>query len=321
MAKIFSGSDSEWDTLITPHLYSGAVLQSSVWARVQQARGNPCVRVVDDLGNPTLWVALPIKTGLWVWYSPKGPLAMPAADEWKAIVEILQKEKRASVLRIEPPHKFLLKQGDFIFSRRADISPTHSLLTDISVGEEKILKSFHEKTRYNIRVAAKHGVVVKRLSSEEIALHANEIFKLYHQTGGRHRIAATPSDDLRALFQVCDVWVAEHEGKILATSLHMKFGTMMTYLHGASDYEERAHMAPYALHWAVIQGAHQRGCEMYDWWGIAPTDDDITHKLSGVTRFKLGFGGTRVQSSGTFDAGIDRIRFALYTALRRIKRP
>ena len=321
MAKFFEGTDEQWDELEAPHDFSGAVLQSSAWSRVQEARGNVVARIVDADGAPSLWVLLPIALLIRVWYCPKGPCTMPVADEWKSITQLLQHRAHASVLRIEPPNKFSLQHGTLNFKRRRDISPAHSFITDIGMEQDELFKTFHEKTRYNIRVAAKHGVVARRLTREEAERRADEILALFADTGGRHGIVATPAADMRALFSACDVWIAVHSGRTVAAALLIGFGSTMTYLHGASDYASRAYMAPYALHWAAMQDAARRGFKKYDWWGISPEAAQETHRLAGVTRFKLGFGGTRVASPGTFDAGIDRVRFALYTLVRRIKRP
>ncbi len=319
MARIFEGTDAAWDGMILAYRHSGVFLQSSAWARVQVARGNVCVRIVDASGAPSLWVALSVMRGLWVWYCPKGPILLPNSDEWQSIVAVLQEKKHASLIRIEPPHASHTDLISLKFSRRRDISPAHTLITHIDKNEDDLFASFHEKTRYNIRVAAKHGVVVKKITGAELKSCEREILSLYQETGNRHGIAAAPTEDLRALFAAGDVWAAFFENKIIATSLHTGCGSMMTYVHGASDYEHRSLMAPYALHWAVMREAHARGFELYDWWGAAPVGDSA-HKLAGVTRFKVGFGGDFVSAPGTFEAGIDRVRFRLYTALRRLLR-
>jgi len=320
MVKIFNGTDEEWNQLVAAGpSYSGALLQSSLWAKVQQARGNLCVRLVDENGTPSLWVALPIMPFIWVWYCPKGPSELFKKDEWRLVVQILQSIKHAAILRIEPMRDFDATQGVFIFSRRADVSASHTLLTPILKNTDELFKSFHEKTRYNIRVAQKHGIVVKKISKTELPLYEERILDLYSMTGNRHEISETPRKDLRALFEVADVWAAFSGDTIVATSIHIGFGSVMTYLHGASDYAFRSQMAPYALHAAVLQDAADRGFELYDWWGTAPPAD-THHRLFGVTRFKLGFGGELMASPGTFDAGIDRMRFGLYTALRRLRR-
>ena len=62
----------------------------------------------------------------------------------------------------------------------------------------------------------------------------------------------------------------------------------MTYLHGGSSREHKELMAPYLLHWRIMEEAKRRGMAQYDLWGI---DGD---RWPGVTRFKKGFGGSGV---------------------------
>lgn len=320
MTQIFSGTDEAWDKRLSPYNFSGVFLQSSRWRAVHAARGNATMQIIDSAGAPSLWVLLPIRYGVRVWYCAKGPAEMPRGDEWKKIRALLQSRRHATIMRIEPPHPSdALLGGTCAFHRRRDISPSHTLRTDIARTDEQLMQSFHEKTRYNIRLAERHGVVVRIISVDEATRRRTEILSLYAQTGARHEISHVPARDFAALFPHADVWVAEHEKKIIATALLIGFGTTMTYVHGASAYEDRALMAPHALHWSAMRAARAKNFIVYDWWGIAP-EGEPTHGLAGVTRFKLGFGGVRVSAPGTFDAGIDRVRFALYTFATRHKR-
>ena len=77
-------------------------------------------------------------------------------------------------------------------------------------------------------------------------------------------------------------------------------------MHGASDHDYRALMAPYLLHWEVIKYAKEHGLSEYDLWGI---DEK---KWSGVTRFKKGFGGREVKYTGSYDYVFMPIWYRLY---------
>jgi lipid II:glycine glycyltransferase (peptidoglycan interpeptide bridge formation enzyme) len=96
----------------------------------------------------------------------------------------------------------------------------------------------------------------------------------------------------------------------------MYCGDTATYLHGASSNDARNLMAPYALHWAIIRHAKDKGCSRYDLWGIS---DDPKSGWAGITRFKRGWGGKEVCAPGTFDLPISNFWYNVYRLARRMK--
>ena len=51
-----------------------------------------------------------------------------------------------------------------------------------------------------------------------------------------------------------------------------------------------------------MQQARSQGCHQYDLWGILDTETSkVADDLSGVGRFKLGFGGRVVRYVGAYD--------------------
>ena len=52
-------------------------------------------------------------------------------------------------------------------------------------------------------------------------------------------------------------------------------------------------MFSYFLQWQIIKEAKNRGIKYYNFWGIAPNDNP-NHRFAGVTMFKTGFGGERI---------------------------
>lgn len=320
MTKIFSGTESEWDEGVAKNASGfGAFLQSAAWAGVQAKRGNKNVRLVDSAGNPSLWVLLPLKFGLNIWYSAKGPLVLPTENDWSEIIFELKKIQPAALVRFEPPvAPPQIIAGQKIIKHK-DVSPAHTLVTALEKTPAELFALFHEKTRYNIRVAERHGVEVRKVSATEALALWPEVRPLYKNTAARHTINSWTDREYTSLMGAADMWCAWQENKIIATSFHLGFGNTMTYLHGASSYEQRAFMAPHLLHWTAMQEARQNGFTKYDWWGIAPPDAS-SHPLAGVTRFKLGFGGDQISSPGTFEFGIDQTRFRLYTWAQRLRR-
>jgi lipid II:glycine glycyltransferase (peptidoglycan interpeptide bridge formation enzyme) len=73
-------------------------------------------------------------------------------------------------------------------------------------------------------------------------------------------------------------------------------------------------MAPYLLQWESIRIAKEAGMKYYDFHGV---DEE---KWAGVTRFKMGFGGERVEYPGTYDLVFDQGWYAIYKMVRQVRR-
>jgi lipid II:glycine glycyltransferase (peptidoglycan interpeptide bridge formation enzyme) len=156
------------------------------------------------------------------------------------------------------------------------------------------------------------------------------------QTGSRDKFSLHQQKHYEKVLESPMIYqlTAYENTKPVACAVFARFGNMFTYLYGASDYEYRHLMAPYLLQWQGIKMGKSFGCEWYDFFGVAPRwtsdfrpqtldgsyDYDLKHQYAGVTRFKLGFGGTLSQAPGTFDAVIDAGKYKLYNFLRKLRR-
>jgi lipid II:glycine glycyltransferase (peptidoglycan interpeptide bridge formation enzyme) len=112
---------------------------------------------------------------------------------------------------------------------------------------------------------------------------------------------ATPRTTLDELNLV--LLLAYYRDEVSAAAIVSLCQDRATYLFGASSDEHRERMASYALQWTAIQLARARGCTSYDLYGIAPTQQ--LHPLTGVRRFKAGFGGRVVHRAGSWDFPLD----------------
>ena len=91
------------------------------------------------------------------------------------------------------------------------------------------------------------------------------------------------------------------------------YGETATYLHGASGSFHRDVMAPYILHWRIMQDAKQHGFKKYDLWGI---DEE---RWPGVTRFKTGFGGTVVEYPKSIDIVFRPMWYKAYRIIKKMR--
>ena len=180
-----------------------------------------------------------------------------------------------------------------------NIQPPRTIIIDTRGSEEEILARMKQKTRYNIRLAQKKGVTVRAWNDIE------SFHKMMLVTGGRDSFGIHSLEYYRRAYELfhpagmCELLVAEYEGKPLAALMVFGRGRRAWYFYGASTDEERNRMPTYLLQWEAIKWAKARGCEEYDLWGV-PDEDEATLEanfetrrdgLWGVYRFKRGFGG------------------------------
>jgi lipid II:glycine glycyltransferase (peptidoglycan interpeptide bridge formation enzyme) len=67
----------------------------------------------------------------------------------------------------------------------------------------------------------------------------------------------------------------------------------------------------YLLQWEAIKEAKKRNMQTYNFWGISPNENP-NHRFSGVTKFKIGFGGSRVDYLHAHDLPISSWYWAVY---------
>ena len=298
------------------YLANGEFLQSFFWGRMLERAGEKIERwEVEEDGRIRASVMLIKKTlgrGLFYWYGPHGPIGDKEAVEF-LLLELKNKKENAVFLRIEPLENLTAKSIQVNLKKSLDLQPKKTLLLDLSLSEDDLLKAMHQKTRYNIKLAEKKGVKISEGGDQEF----KKFWRLMSLTGERDGFRLHGEGHYKNLLSAKEnikLFLASYEGKIIAAGLFCFYGARVTYLHGASDNEARNLMAPYLLQWEIIKKARAEGYKYYDFYGI---DDK---KWPGVTRFKLGFGGFIQEYPGTYDFIFKPIIYGLYQLLRKIKR-
>jgi len=294
-------------------------LQSFRWGEIISQRGEEIKRLGIKHHHQLLVVATvikkPLRGGFFYWYIPRGPIFQNFDQElinffWSALKKL---DSRALFIRIEPLEKF---NSSIKFPARPslDIQPSQTLLVDLQLRPEQLLKKMHPKTRYNIRLAEKKGVEIVEGQLSDLS----EFWRLMTLTGQRDKFRLHSLDHYRNLLASGQgsirLFFARYQQQNIAAALIASWGNKVTYLHGASDNHFRNVMAPYLLQWTMIQGAHQDGYRYYDFFGIDQ------HKWPGVTRFKLGFGGEIRRYAGTYDVIFQPILYSFYNLIRRFRR-
>lgn len=340
-----------WDGFVASH--GGGFLQSWDWSLFQEKLGRIAYRYRVAADAPAqgelaqfLMLELPLPFGQKYGYLPRGPVLacdpgdgkalLPHLDAVVAALREIAVRDRLTFVRIEWPWpsgaagltaQDLRSRG---FVPAPPMQPAHTSVVQLGRSEEELLGAMHPKTRYNVRVAERHGVVVRQGSGDadfeafwsllaetakrdNFHTHARDYYaKMFAQLAGTPP-ADGPERDLRVR-----LWLAEREGRAIAAALTAEFGDTVTYLHGASRSGDRKYMAPYLLHWRIIADAKARGFARYDFWGTAPNDDE-THPWAGITRFKKGFGGSDEAYLGAWELPVRPRWYSAYRFAKRIR--
>jgi lipid II:glycine glycyltransferase (peptidoglycan interpeptide bridge formation enzyme) len=210
-----------------------------------------------------------------------------------------------------------------IFKKAEDIQPASTVIIDITKNKDVILSEMKSKTRYNIRLAEKKGVSVKRCAIEML----DEWYDLYKETALRDKIALHSLKYYKTVFELSQekehkvdirLYMAEAEGKNIAGIVTCFYNKKATYLYGASCNSGREKMPAYALQWQAICDAIDEGCVEYDMFGIPP-DDNPSHPMHGLYRFKTGFGGIIYHRPGCYDFLLNKFAYKFYSIAEAVR--
>jgi lipid II:glycine glycyltransferase (peptidoglycan interpeptide bridge formation enzyme) len=301
---------TDWNHYLTQYP-NAHLLQTGEWGELKSAFGWSSVRVISEsAGVQILFRKLPL--GFTVGYIPKPVKSVWSKHLWEEIDSVCRKY-RAIFFKIEPdlwndsPHS--LEEQLELQESPHNIQPPRTIIVDIKGSEEEILAKMKQKTRYNIRLAGKRGITVRRWEDIET------FHKMMLVTGGRDGFGIHSLEYYKRAYELLhpkglgEILIAEYEGKPLAALFVARNGHRAYYLYGASTDEERNRMPTYILQWEAIKWAKEHGCEEYDLWGV-PDEDEATLEanfesrhdgLWGVYRFKRGFGGEIKRAAQAMD--------------------
>jgi lipid II:glycine glycyltransferase (peptidoglycan interpeptide bridge formation enzyme) len=188
--------------------------------------------------------------------------------------------------------------------------------------EDDVLKGMNQLWRRNIKKADKSGVEVVLGDATDLkAFH-----DLYAHTAERDHFTPRPLSYFQTMVDALgaedpdriQLWLARHEGDLVAATIAIRVGTHAWYSYGASSTEKREVRGSNAVQWAMIRHALAAGAHVYDLRGITETlDADDSHV--GLIQFKVGTGGQAVEYAGEWDLPVNRAiykAFQLYLARR-----
>jgi lipid II:glycine glycyltransferase (peptidoglycan interpeptide bridge formation enzyme) len=314
-----------WDDLLLQQP-EGNLLQSWSWGELQLRFGWTVERLLVQDGRHgvcSMQRSATLLPGGAVYYVPRGPAVVESAR--MQMLDALERRARAGggvVLRLEPNARVGDEWPAFFegrgFTSAKPVQPEATQLLRIDVEPETLRAGFKPKTRYNLNLAERKGVTVSASPDvKTFAALAGETARRQHihLPGVAYYQAALelfgPKDAVR-------LYLAQHEGDMLAGIMVFRFGKTAYYLFGGSTERKRELMPNYLLHYRAMVDFRALGCDTYDWWGV-PEEPAPDHPWFGLYRFKTGFGGETVRYIGCYEQVLRQRAQKLERGLQQLK--
>ncbi len=279
-------------------------LQTKAWAEFRRAWGNEVLETKYGILTLHKIPFVNKKIGMFI----KGP--EPTKEMLTDLKKIAQ-EHDLIFIKLEPDVR---KENKLIkLLRDAGAVPGKTLFTpttfwiDLTKSEEELLKSFHPKTRYNIRYAERKGVIVAEDNSDKAFEKYLELMRETVQRQGFYAHSAKYHRLMWKYLRAADIahlLVAKHPtspsaskgqgGKeVLTTWILFKSKDALYYPYGAWSGKNQNLQPNSLMMWTAIKFGKSHKLKYFDLWG--------REEGRGFTRFKEGFNPEVVEFLGTWD--------------------
>jgi len=294
-------------------------LQSWSWGEFNKLMGDKLWRFGIFSSKRLIAAALVLKIsarrGTFL-FIPHGPAVIEGLDtkDKKEVLELIliqlgdiAKAEKVSFIRVSP---IFLKneENENIFSNLGfRLSPIHmhpevTWELDITPRDEDILMNMRKTTRYLIRQAEKNPdiQIIKSNKIEDFKL----FWPVYLKTAKRHHFVVFSEKYLENEFKSFSddkeimLFLGKYRGEVVSAAIFVFWQNICFYHHSGSLSKYNKIPVSYLLQWEAIKEAKNRGCKLYNFWGIAP---DIKNELeaqkskhpwAGLSLFKMGFSGS-----------------------------
>ena len=304
-------------------------LQSPAYGKMNELLGDKVIE--EDFGGKgrALIIVRNAKRGRYLEI-PCGPLLDYSNEElvtsaFKKIAEIAKKEKCVFV-RVRPQLKNSPENLRILATLGLKKSPMHlaaehTVIIDLNKPEDELLANMRRQTRYEVRRAAKQGIIVEKNNDEAIF---KEFRKVQAATAKRQGFVPPNLKTLLAekesFGENIAIYVAKtSDGQPIAYGMIIKDGKEGDYYEAASTDLNRKMPGAYALLWQVMKDLKAEGYERFNLWGIAPAGQP-NHRYAGVTTFKTGFGGEVVEYVPAHDMVISKMRYMADFAFETLRK-
>ncbi len=294
-------------------------LQTAAWSEFRKAMG---VAVVKTSQGYVSFHRVPY-TSWTIGYFPKGPLPTNAFIKE---LQTIGNEQNAIYIQLEP--NVIKNTNKSLGTSRVLKYSHHPLFTkytfvlDLTKSEEELSKAMHPKTRYNIKIAEKHGVTIQEDTTEQ---GFEEYLKLEKETTDRQGFYAHNNTYHKTMWKImkdagiAHIFTATFQGETLAAWIIFVHDGVMYYPYGASSRNHREVMAPNLLLWELVKWGKKQGFHTFDLWGAIGPDPDPQDPWYGFHRFKTGYNPTLIEFIGSYDLILRPVLYKLYCIVDSIR--
>lgn len=300
-------------------------LQSKDWGEFRKKTGIKVIKTNDF----QLTIHKIPHTPFNIGYLPKAdmPDKKTANELWK-----IGRENKCIFIQIEPNVLYSdIKKREI--EKLGFVPAAHPLFTkytfilDLTKKEEDLLRNMHPKTRYNIRVSAKHGVKIVEDNSDKAF---EEYLKLTGETTKRQGFLAHTKKYHRLMWETlkpkmvngkwsmengqlsAHLFLAKYKNEVLVAWILFVLGDTLYYPYGSSSSKYRETMASNLMMWEAIKYGKKLGLKKFDMWGALGLNPNPKDPWYGFHRFKSGYGATLTEFLGSYDLVINKPVYELY---------
>jgi len=345
-----------WNKIISS-FENAHFMQSWQWGEVKEQFGwKPFYKTWGDNDSPAaaalvLQRTISIFKGLIkfrILYSPKGPLI----NDWADVdlvskvfdeLKMLANDQHAIFIKIDPdltigvgvpgekdfsnndicPRILRVLDTDGWTYSQEQIQFRNTVLINLNQSEDVLLSRMKQKTRYNIRLSSRKGVIIRNGTREDYDL----LYRMYAETSIRDGFAIRDIGYYQTLWETFsrdgkfngnpngmpgrELLIAEVEGIPTAAVVILHFAGVAYYFNGMSLPIHRKLMPNYLLQWEAMRRAKNASCTLYNLWG-APEIFDQSDQMWGVFRFKRGLGGYVQRTIGAYDYPVNTVLYNAY---------
>lgn len=219
-------------------------------------------------------------------------LQRPKNLKFKDILSQTEKEN-IKIFYLEPEKEIKNLPKNFTVSKSSFL-PAKTIHINLAQSENDLLKNMHQKTRYNIKVAKKNGVITKESSN------IDEFAKTWSRAAFKRGSFLPANKEIIALYKAfgneCTLLLAYSTSNTLIGGVLVCYSPDAAfYMYAASIDEGKKLFAPTLLVWEALKIAKNKGKKVFDFEGVYDERySSQTKAWRGFTKFKEGFGGKTV---------------------------